>query len=70
MTTLKQSQGPAGTRILALGAARGDLVVPNDDLVGPIEARIELVMCQGTEPGLRVGRDLLAGRALVDPSRQ
>ena len=32
MPTLKQSQGVEFTRIYSYGAARGDLVVPNDDL--------------------------------------
>ena len=43
MTTLKQSQGPKYTRILSLGAARGDLTVPNDDLVGPIDSSDEWI---------------------------
>ena len=43
MTTLKQSSGPAHSRIYSLGAARGDLVVPNDDLVGPIESSDEWI---------------------------
>ncbi|MFZ4895768.1 beta-ketoacyl-ACP synthase III [Plantibacter sp. Mn2098] len=41
--TLKQSRGPEFTRILALGAARGDLSVPNDDLVGPINSSDEWI---------------------------
>ena len=40
---LKQATGAAGSRILALGAARGDLVVPNDDLVGPIDSSDEWI---------------------------
>jgi 3-oxoacyl-[acyl-carrier-protein] synthase III len=40
---LKQATGPQYTRILSLGAARGDLVVPNDDLVGPIESSDEWI---------------------------
>ncbi|MES1169451.1 MAG: 3-oxoacyl-ACP synthase, partial [Leifsonia sp.] len=36
--TLQQSHGPEFTRILGLGAARGDLVVPNDDLVEAIDS--------------------------------
>jgi 3-oxoacyl-[acyl-carrier-protein] synthase-3 len=45
MTTpvLKQSHGPEFTRILAVGAARGDLVVSNDDLVGPIDSSDEWI---------------------------
>lgn len=45
MTTpsLTQSSGSAFTRILGIGAARGDLVVPNDDLVGPINSSDEWI---------------------------
>jgi 3-oxoacyl-[acyl-carrier-protein] synthase-3 len=43
VTTLKQSEGPKYTRILSLGAARGDLTVPNDDLVGPIDSSDEWI---------------------------
>ncbi|GAA1331578.1 MULTISPECIES: beta-ketoacyl-ACP synthase III [Brachybacterium] len=32
-----------GSRVLAYGAARGDLVVPNDDLVGPIDSSDEWI---------------------------
>nr|WP_284301977.1 beta-ketoacyl-ACP synthase III [Homoserinibacter gongjuensis] len=32
-----------GSRIISLGAARGDLVVPNDDLVGPINSSDEWI---------------------------
>jgi 3-oxoacyl-[acyl-carrier-protein] synthase III len=32
-----------GSRILSVGAARGDLVVPNDDLVGPIDSSDEWI---------------------------
>jgi 3-oxoacyl-[acyl-carrier-protein] synthase-3 len=41
--TLRQVQGPAHTRIYAYGAARGELVVPNDDLVGPIDSSDEWI---------------------------
>ena len=45
MTTpqLTQATGPAHTRIYAMGAARGDLIVPNDDLVGPINSSDEWI---------------------------
>ena len=43
MATLVQTTGPAHTRILAVGAARGDLDVPNDDLVGPIDSSDEWI---------------------------
>jgi len=41
--TLQQAHGPQFTRILGLGAARGDLVVPNDDLIGPIDSSDEWI---------------------------
>ncbi|AYF98964.1 beta-ketoacyl-ACP synthase III [Protaetiibacter intestinalis] len=43
MTTLKQAQGPQFTRIYSYGAARGDRLVPNDDLVGPIDSSDEWI---------------------------
>ncbi|WP_291036961.1 beta-ketoacyl-ACP synthase III [Herbiconiux sp.] len=41
--TLTQSSGPQFTRIHAIGAARGDLSVVNDDLVGPIDSSDEWI---------------------------
>ena len=35
--SLVQPTGPAHTRIYSYGAARGEIAVPNEDLVGPIE---------------------------------
>ncbi|MGJ0204579.1 beta-ketoacyl-ACP synthase 3 [Leucobacter sp. gxy201] len=43
MASLLQQTGPAHTRILSVGAARGDLDVPNDDLVGPIDSSDEWI---------------------------
>ncbi|WP_017794149.1 beta-ketoacyl-ACP synthase III [Leucobacter salsicius] len=43
MATLVQPTGPAHTRILSIGAARGDLDVPNDDIVGPIDSSDEWI---------------------------
>ncbi len=40
---LAQSTGPAHTRIYAYGAARGELTVPNEDLVGPIDSSDEWI---------------------------
>jgi len=40
---LIQSTGVQYTRIYSYGAARGDLVVPNDDLVGPIDSSDEWI---------------------------
>ncbi|HTN56528.1 MAG TPA: beta-ketoacyl-ACP synthase III [Microbacterium sp.] len=41
--TLKQSQGVPYTRIYSYGAARGDLSVPNEELVGPIDSSDEWI---------------------------
>lgn len=41
--TLTQSHGVEFTRILSYGAARGDRVVPNADLVGPIDSSDEWI---------------------------
>ncbi|RKR73973.1 beta-ketoacyl-ACP synthase III [Frondihabitans australicus] len=45
MTTpvLKQNRGPEFTRILALGGARGDLTVTNDDIAEPINSSDEWI---------------------------
>jgi 3-oxoacyl-[acyl-carrier-protein] synthase-3 len=40
---LKQAVGSAFTRILSVGAARGDITVPNDDIIGPIESSDEWI---------------------------
>jgi 3-oxoacyl-[acyl-carrier-protein] synthase-3 len=41
--TLTQSRGVEFTRIYSYGAARGSLVVPNDDLIGPINSSDEWI---------------------------
>ena len=43
MASLVQPTGPAHTRILSIGAARGDLDVPNDDIIGPIDSSDEWI---------------------------
>ncbi len=40
---LHQSIGSPYTRIISVGAARGDVDVPNDDIVGPIESSDEWI---------------------------
>jgi 3-oxoacyl-[acyl-carrier-protein] synthase-3 len=41
--TLKQAEGPKYTRIYSYGAARGENLVPNDDLIGPIDSSDEWI---------------------------
>jgi len=41
--TLPQATGPAHTRILGIGSARGELTVTNDDLAGPINSSDEWI---------------------------
>jgi 3-oxoacyl-[acyl-carrier-protein] synthase-3 len=41
--TLTQSAGAKFTRIYSYGAARGDLVVPNSELIGPIDSSDEWI---------------------------
>ena len=41
--TLKQATGAKYTRLYGFGAARGDRVVPNDDLIGPIDSSDEWI---------------------------
>ena len=56
---LKQAQGPQYTRILAVGAARGENVVPNDDLVGPIDSSDEWIRQRtGIVTRVRAGKDV------------
>ncbi|WP_309067562.1 beta-ketoacyl-ACP synthase III [Microbacterium sp.] len=41
--TLKEAVGVPHSRIYALGAARGELAVPNDELIGPIDSSDEWI---------------------------
>lgn len=43
MTLLNQATGAPATRIISLGAARGDTVVSNDDIAGPIDSSDEWI---------------------------
>ena len=59
--TLKQATGSQFTRIYSYGAARGDLVVPNDDLVGPINSSDEWIRQRtGIITRTRASRDVSA----------
>src|SRR5699024_11856021 len=40
---LTQAQGPAHTQILGLGGVRGENVVTNDDIAGPIDSSDEWI---------------------------
>ncbi|SEH85093.1 MULTISPECIES: beta-ketoacyl-ACP synthase III [unclassified Leifsonia] len=69
--TLQQSHGPQYTRILSIGAARGDLVVPNDDLVGPINSSDEWIRQRtGIVTRTRASSDILAVDLATDASRE
>ncbi|MFD2028814.1 beta-ketoacyl-ACP synthase III [Promicromonospora aerolata] len=43
MTTLQQAQPTQFSRILAIGAERGEIVVTNDDIAGPIDSSDEWI---------------------------
>jgi 3-oxoacyl-[acyl-carrier-protein] synthase-3 len=71
MTELIQATGPRYTRILALGAARGDLNVPNDDLIGPINSSDEWIRQRtGIITRTRASHDLLAVDLATDAARE
>jgi 3-oxoacyl-[acyl-carrier-protein] synthase-3 len=69
--TLQQSHGPQFTRILSIGAARGDVIVPNDDLVGPIDSSDEWIQQRtGIITRTRASQDVLAiERSGIDPQQ-
>ncbi|MFF1878960.1 beta-ketoacyl-ACP synthase III [Leifsonia sp. NPDC058230] len=69
--TLQQAHGPQYTRILSIGAARGDLIVPNDDLVGPINSSDEWIRQRtGIITRTRASHDVLAVDLATDASRE
>lgn len=69
--TLQQSHGPQYTRILSIGAARGDLVVPNDDLVGPINSSDEWIRQRtGIVTRTRASHDILALDLATEASKE
>jgi 3-oxoacyl-[acyl-carrier-protein] synthase-3 len=69
--TLQQSHGPQYTRILSIGAARGDLVVPNDDLVGPINSSDEWIRQRtGIITRTRASADVLAVDLATEASKE
>ncbi len=69
--TLQQAHGPQFTRIYSYGAARGDLVVPNDDLVGPIDSSDEWIQQRtGIITRTRASHDVLAIDLATDAARE
>jgi len=69
--TLKQSSGAQFTRIYSYGAARGDLVVPNDDLIGPINSSDEWIRQRtGIVTRRRASHDILAVDLATDAARE
>jgi 3-oxoacyl-[acyl-carrier-protein] synthase III len=69
--TLQQSHGPQYTRILSIGAARGDLIVPNDDLVGPINSSDEWIRQRtGIVTRTRASHDVLAVDLATEASKE
>lgn len=69
--TLNQSQGPAFTRILGVGAARGDLSVTNDDLIEPINSSDEWIRQRtGIIERKRASQDVLAVDLATDAARE
>ena len=68
---LNQSHGAEFTRIYSYGAARGDLVVPNDELVGPIDSSDEWIQQRtGIITRTRASADVLAVDLATDAARE
>ncbi|KGM14326.1 beta-ketoacyl-ACP synthase III [Cellulomonas bogoriensis] len=61
--TLTQAQGPAHSRILGLGAVRGEHTVTNDDVAGPIDSSDEWIR---QRTGIRTRRRAGAGTDVID----
>ncbi|MCU1636912.1 MAG: 3-oxoacyl-ACP synthase [Cryobacterium sp.] len=69
--TLRQSTGSAYTRILSVGAARGDRSVPNDELVGPINSSDEWIQQRtGIITRTRASDDVQAVDLATDAARE
>ncbi|KRC62559.1 3-oxoacyl-ACP synthase [Agromyces sp. Root81] len=69
--TLQQSHGPAFTRIYAVGAARGENAVPNDDLVGPIDSSDEWIQQRtGIITRTRAGAEVSATDLATNAARE
>jgi 3-oxoacyl-[acyl-carrier-protein] synthase-3 len=69
--TLRQSTGAQFTRIYSYGAARGDLVVPNADLIGPIDSSDEWIQQRtGIVTRTRASDGILAIDLATDAARE
>ena len=71
MTTLKINRGPEFSRVLGLGVARGEQVVPNEDIIGPINSSDEWIRQRtGIATRVRANKETsvldLAERASLD----
>jgi 3-oxoacyl-[acyl-carrier-protein] synthase-3 len=68
---LQQSHGPQFTRIYSYGAARGDLIVPNDALIGPIDSSDEWIQQRtGIITRTRASAGILAVDLATDAARE
>ena len=68
---IRQLTGPAHPRIYSYGAARGELVVPNDDLVGPIDSSDEWIRQRtGIVTRVRAVHDTSAIDLAADAARE
>jgi 3-oxoacyl-[acyl-carrier-protein] synthase-3 len=68
---LNQSHGAEFTRIYSYGAARGDLIVPNDELVGPIDSSDEWIQQRtGIITRTRASADIFAVDLATDAARE
>ncbi|HEY0260968.1 MAG TPA: beta-ketoacyl-ACP synthase III [Lacisediminihabitans sp.] len=70
-TVLQQSHGPQFTRIYSYGAARGDLIVTNDDLIEPINSSDEWIRQRtGIITRTRASAGILAVDLATDAARE
>lgn len=69
--TLKQAQGVPYTRIYSYGAARGDVAVPNSDLIGPIDSSDEWIQQRtGIITRTRASAGILAVDLATDAAKE
>jgi 3-oxoacyl-[acyl-carrier-protein] synthase-3 len=68
---LNQTHGAEFTRIYSYGAARGDMVVPNDELIGPIDSSDEWIQQRtGIITRTRASAGILAVDLATDAARE